>query len=467
MLNLPMVMKQPIQFFFLLIISGVIGILASVNVNAQGASCPSYSSAYPPPYPASYPCMSAVLTNDPFCCTNVFDAWCINQLRTACDGNANLDTDCYIETCRPSGCVPQSTSEWSIVPMCFGQVCTSYSSANPPPGPNPPIQFVNNIPRPLVNGALFEVFKFDGFCCVNTWDNGCRGLLDSIACLICNDGVPGTIDAVNELLGCTNTPIPAVLPSLVVKVKVFLEGAYLTGTGTMSTTLRSLELLPASQPFNVPPYNYTGTESVANPAALPANAVDWVLLEFRNTLNSNLAHARKAGILMSDGTVVNADGTPFTVSGLLPNNNYYIIVRSRNHLDVMSTYAIFLSSTTEFNFSSGAGQVKGTGQTKFIETIDPDSNVIGDEYSIYAMYAGDLNGDGAINATDFNTVYAATNPTVKVYARADLNFNGYVTFRDYNLFISTAPSPGSNIGITGISQVQAYPALSAVVTNCF
>jgi len=460
-------MKQQIQSLFLLLISGIIGLLLTVNANAQGASCASYSSAYPPPYPASYPCMSTILSNDPFCCNNVFDAWCINQLRTLCDGNGNLDTDCYIETCLSSGCAPQNISEWSIVPLCFGQICPSYGSINPPPGPNPPIQFVDNIPRPLVNGGLFEVFQFDGYCCDNNWDNGCRGLLDSIACLICNDGLPGTIDGVNELLGCTNTPIPSVLPNLVVQIKVFLEGPYLMGTGTMSTALRTMELLPASQPFNLPPYNYTGTESVANPAALPANAVDWVLLEFRNTLNNNLAHARKAGILLSDGTVVNANGTPFNVGGLLPNNNYYIIVRSRNHLDVMSTYAIYLSSTMVFNFSSAPGQVKGTGQTKFMETIDPDTNVIGDEFSIYAMYAGDLNGDGVINATDFTTVYAATNPTVKVYARADMNFNGYVTFRDYNLFISTAPSPVSNIGTTGIAQVQAYPSLSAVVTSCF
>ncbi|HRI29003.1 MAG TPA: hypothetical protein PK239_00305 [Chitinophagales bacterium] len=430
---------------------------------AQGASCASYNSSYPPPYPASYPCMSAVLALDPYCCNVQFDEYCVTLLRTNCDSNSNIDYDCLIETCRPAGCVPPSNTEWAIVPMCFGQICPSYSTTSPPPGPNPPTQFVNNIPAPLVNGILFQIFKFDGFCCVNTFDNGCRGLLDSIACVICNDGLPNTIDAANELLGCTHTPIPAVLPSLVVKIRVFLEGAYQTG-GTMKTTLRTAGILPATQPFNVPPYNYTGTEGVANPSALPTNAVDWVLIEFRNTLNSNLAHARKAGILLSNGTVVNANGSQFNVSGLLPNNNYYIIVRSRNHLDIMSNFPVFLSSTTVYDFSSSIGQVRGAAQTKLMQTIDPNSNVIGDEFSIFAMHAGDLDGNGQINATDFNTVYAATNPTVLVYARADLNFDTYVTYNDYNAYISN--NPASNIGKVGITQVQNYPALTAVVTNC-
>ncbi|OWY23478.1 hypothetical protein C7N43_15245 [Sphingobacteriales bacterium UPWRP_1] len=456
-------MKQQIHTLLLLFVYGLAGILLPGSaLKAQPSSCPSYSSAYPPPFPASYPCMSAVLIADPYCCNNQFDAYCVNLLRTNCDGNSNLDTDCYVETCTPTGCAPQSVTDWSIVPLCFGAVCNSYSSASPPPGPNPPIQFVNNIPRPLVNGALFEIFQFDGFCCQNTWDSGCQGLMDSIACLICGDGNANTIDAANELLGCTHTPIPATLPNLVVKVKVILEGAYLPGTGAMKTNLRTAGVLPASQPFTAPPFNYTGTEGVANASLLPANAVDWVLLEFRNTLNNNLVHARKAGILLSDGTVANADGSQFTVGGLLPNNNYYIVIRSRNHLAVMSAYPIYLSSTTVYNFSSASGQVKGSAQTKFIETIDPDSNVIGDEFSIYAMYAGDMNADGSINVTDFNTVFAATNPTVKVYARADLNFDTYVTFHDYNAYISTAAAPTSNIGKTGITQVQSFPAITSV-----
>src|SRR5690606_20115319 len=37
--------------------------------------------------------------------------------------------------------------------------------------------------------------------------------------------------------------------------------------------------VPSAQPYNIAPWNYTGTE---NNSSMPANTVDWVLIELRS-----------------------------------------------------------------------------------------------------------------------------------------------------------------------------------------
>ena len=62
-----------------------------------------------------------------------------------------------------------------------------------------------------------------------------------------------------------------------VNLKTFLEEPY-NGSG-MNTFLNTI--LPLNQPFNVAPWNYTGTESVTT---LPNPfIVDWILVELRET----------------------------------------------------------------------------------------------------------------------------------------------------------------------------------------
>jgi len=65
---------------------------------------------------------------------------------------------------------------------------------------------------------------------------------------------------------------------LIVDIAVMLEGPY--NGSDMNSTLNANGHIPLSQPYNVAPWNYSGTESLAS---IPADIVDWVLLEFRET----------------------------------------------------------------------------------------------------------------------------------------------------------------------------------------
>ncbi len=60
----------------------------------------------------------------------------------------------------------------------------------------------------------------------------------------------------------------------------------------MNTSINDRGSIPLSQPYNTPPWNYTGDESVIS---IPnADVVDWLLLELRETegdvINSNIGN---------------------------------------------------------------------------------------------------------------------------------------------------------------------------------
>jgi hypothetical protein len=94
-----------------------------------------------------------------------------------------------------------------------------------------------------------------------------------------------------------------------VKLTLFLEGPF--GEGKMKTELAKADLIPLNQPFNIPPWNYDGNESVTS---IPSeNVVDWVLVDVRAADSAGSAtpetiFVRKAGFLMSNGQIFNIDG---------------------------------------------------------------------------------------------------------------------------------------------------------------
>lgn len=386
--------------------------LALHNVFAQ---CASYNSAYPPPYPSSYSCMNSVLNTYSVCCTGNFDATCIQYLVQQC-ADTGGPSACTFDQCTSTGCTHRP------MPYCGSsqQICPTYSSSQPPPGPNPP----NGL-----DGILLELFYFDGYCCQNGFDQLCWNILDSLALKACNDGIATTIDGVTSELGCTHTPATASSPYTLAKLKVYLQGPYDATLDAMTTHLRTKNLLPNAQPFNRIPWSYSGSENVAS---LPANMVDWVLVEARSALDKNIVLSRRAALLLSDGTVQSTDGTNgVKFTGISPNTNYFIVVRSRNHLPIMSAVPLFLPTYTTYDFTEEVTQARNTAQQQMVE-VDVDPVL----FELYGMRAGDMNGDGQINTSDFNAKYMPARSAVNKYADADVNMDGMVTVEDFNFYRS-------------------------------
>ncbi len=125
--------------------------------------------------------------------------------------------------------------------------------------------------------------------------------------------------------------------------KVFLQGAF--NGADMDDNLNTLGVLPISEPYTAmgfAPQN-TGVSMSSSVAGL-SNAnkiVDWILIELRDTPTNVVATA--AALLQKDGDVVGVDGTSLVnFVGVAPGN-YYVVVRHRNHLGVMTNAPVLIN----------------------------------------------------------------------------------------------------------------------------
>lgn len=221
----------------------------------------------------------------------------------------------------------------------------------------------------------------------------------------------------------------------VVQIKAFLEGPYNTGTGVMSTSLRTVpNLLPVGQPYNRPPWNYTGTETAGSATAIPPNATDWVIIEARSATNPATVVARKAGFLLSNGYVVDADGTVNGVkfTGLTNGTAYYFALRHRNHAPVLSALPLTLyNHQVSYDFTKAVARAYGNNQQKLLSN------------GVAACYAGDYYANSILNQGDYNIFYTQ-NPSSALYKDADGNLDRNVNSTDFDLFRANAGQIGIN-----------------------
>ena len=210
----------------------------------------------------------------------------------------------------------------------------------------------------------------------------------------------------------------------VVNMRVFLQGAYDSDTGLMRDTLRQKKLLPLKQPYAS--LGYTGNETL-NPKLLDKVGgdapVDWILLEIRDRDDYEVIVASVAAIVQRDGDVVD----PITnLSGVLipslEDNKYYVRVRHRNHLSVITEETVFLSPVSELIDLTLAKTHVGGGKDSrwFVGNVG-------------LLWGGDLNADNLINAdkklpSDYQLIMtdAEKQKDNLEYSNTDLNFDGLV-----------------------------------------
>lgn len=198
--------------------------------------------------------------------------------------------------------------------------------------------------------------------------------------------------------------------SITVNAKVFLEGPY--NGNNMSALLNSH--LPNTQPYNISPWYYNGIESIESGFfSSHTDIVDWILLEIKNS--SLVTVGRRAAFLKNDGTIVDMDGTnPVKFNGR-PDGDYYIVIKHRNHLPIMSKNMESLNSISSlYDFTTGSEKFYG-GNAAAKEL----------EANIWGMIAGDGNGNGQVQNDDSENIWKPDNGT-SGYKNSDYNMNGQV-----------------------------------------
>ena len=144
----------------------------------------------------------------------------------------------------------------------------------------------------------------------------------------------------------------------------------------MSTLLWSYGYLPTTSPY--------ADGRVVSP--LPTPIVDWVYVQLRSTSSGTTVAARSA-FLRNDGMLVDDSGAPPVKMNYQTAGNYYVVVRHRDHLALMSKDAISLNmtGTTLYDFTTGQGQAYGTNAMRDLTTPTPGATPT----PIYGMVGGD------------------------------------------------------------------------------
>ena len=218
-------------------------------------------------------------------------------------------------------------------------------------------------------------------------------------------------------------------PTINVMTKIFLEGPY--EGGSMNSSLNSL--LPTDQPYNASPWNYNGSENV-EPGFFSSNTdiVDWILIELRNASDKNV-EATRAAFIKSDGSIVDLDGTsPVKFNEVA--GNYFIAVKHRNHLAVISASAISLSDNSAlYNFTNGSEKFYGNNL---------GAKNLGE--GVWGMIAGDGNGNGQVQNDDSENIWKSDNGT-SGYKNSDYNMNGQVQNGDNENYWKPNNGKGSQV----------------------
>jgi hypothetical protein len=213
-------------------------------------------------------------------------------------------------------------------------------------------------------------------------------------------------------------------PSLIaVNTKIFLQGSY--NGSSMNTTLNANGYLPLSQPFNISPWNYSGTESIASGFFTShTNIVDWVLLELRTGTASGTKVATRAAFIKNNGTIVDLDGSSSVVFTGKAAGNYYIVIRHRNHLAIMSATAVALSSSSSlYDFTTGSGQYYG-GQDAAVNLGS----------GVWGLVGGNAdNSDQSVFPSDAAAIRTDFLAGAYGYLNTDVDMDGAVLPSDYAL----------------------------------
>ncbi len=208
-------------------------------------------------------------------------------------------------------------------------------------------------------------------------------------------------------------------------VRAFLQGPFNSGSGTMNDALRSSGYLPLTEPYSALGFVQHASGGEHTSAAVLSVAggdavVDWVFLELRDAADNTAVIATRNALLQRDGDVAETDGVS-AVAFNAPPAPYFLCVKHRNHLAVLTDATIPLGATsTAVDLTDGSTSTYGTGAQR----------VLG---ATRMSWSGDVNGDAAVKYTGSGndrdpqllTVGGTTpNKVITGYGTTDVNLDG-------------------------------------------
>lgn len=174
-----------------------------------------------------------------------------------------------------------------------------------------------------------------------------------------------------------------------IAAKTFLAGAFDAATGMMRDDLRTANMLPLIEPYTDLGYEmiHSGGEAVEPDVFTLSGAtavVDWIYLELRDRIDPSIVLAARPALLCRNGDIVDIDGMSAVTFMGIETGDYYVAIKHRNHLGVMTAAALNLGELPKsIDFTSTNTPVWG-------------DNACHSQNDINRMWCGDMNGDGQI-----------------------------------------------------------------------
>lgn len=236
--------------------------------------------------------------------------------------------------------------------------------------------------------------------------------------------------AVTNACGTTtvNHNLAVQLSKILLTAKAILQGNYNAATSLMSDNLRQNNLIPTTEPYTTT-NNFThrggGGGEVTNSTVLQTTGndaiVDWIFVELRDKNAPATVLYTRAALVQRDGDIVDVDGTSaVSFSNAMPDD-YYVAIRHRNHLGFRTAATVAIGRTVGNTLDLTDGTVTLFGRN----ALKAMSN------GKFAMYGGNGDSNGAINAIDKNTIWIIQNG-LNTYLRGDFNLDGVVNAFDIN-----------------------------------
>ena len=209
----------------------------------------------------------------------------------------------------------------------------------------------------------------------------------------------------------------------VTNLKVLLQGP---ATGSlMTTTLATSSLLPLVEPYESLGYLRVGFsgETVASSSVFTTNSItDWVLVELRDKDNPEIIRYNRAGLLKDNGEIYDIDGVTKLTFENIRDSEYYIAIKHRNHIGLMTKTAIDISNTIDFTTSSTLvfGVDNRKDNSGLLRLRAGKTSKLG--------YAGWL-GISGFRANILKALsYNENSVILSVYSIYDMNLNGNVSY---------------------------------------
>ncbi|MFD2574541.1 Ig-like domain-containing protein [Spirosoma soli] len=248
----------------------------------------------------------------------------------------------------------------------------------------------------------------------------------------------------------------AVIAAPIVRLspKAYLQGALFGVSGPlMRDALRASGYLPVNHPYTaLNPITAVGSMAASVTTITGTDAiVDWVFVELRSASNAATIVDSRAALLQRDGDIVEVDGVSSMTFAQALSGNYFVAVRHRNHLGIMSQTALPLSITaTVVDFRNSATPTFTYSGTTSYTQVSVDQAQVVVEQGV-AMWAGNALGENLASTphnlavyqgsnNDVNRTYqqvinasanSLTTPFYKLrgYYEGDVNMDGQVIFQ--------------------------------------